>query len=56
MMRGFYYDEKAKKRPKTMSLKDLQLKAERGTITEQEAEILDSMMARVGNIGRKECA
>ena len=56
MMRGFYYDEKARKRPKTMSLKDLQLKAERGIITEEESKILDSMMVRVGCIDRKDGA
>ena len=47
MMKGFYYDEKARKRPPVASLRDLKRKAELGTITEDEAERLDAMMLRV---------
>lgn len=47
MMKGFYYDEKARKRPPVASLKDLIRKAEMGTITEDEAARLDSMRQRI---------
>ena len=50
----FYFEEEAKKRPKTMSLKDLRRKAELGTITESEASVLDSRTVRIG--ARKEGA
>ena len=49
MMRGFYYKDKAKKRSPAYSLVALRRKAEQGTITEQEAEILDAMVARAEN-------
>lgn len=49
MMRGFYYEDKAKKRSPAYSLAVLKRKAEQGIITEQEAEILDAMIARVEN-------
>jgi len=49
MMRGFYYDDKARKRNPVYSLAELRRKAERGVITEQEAKVLDAMVARVEN-------
>ena len=50
MMKGVYYDEKARKRPPVTSLRDLKRKAELGTITEDEAERLDAMMLRVKGV------
>ena len=46
-VKKFYHDEEAKKRPKAMSLRGLQRKAEQGIITESEARVLDSMMERI---------